>query len=253
MTLDEFFHMAAPRAAMGFSGGADSAYLLYAAKQAGAQIGAYYVKTAFQPQFELRDAQEFCDRLGVELTVLALDILADAQVVRNTPERCYYCKRALFGALARRAAADGYPVLLDGTNASDDVSDRPGFRALQELAVRSPLRECGLTKAEIRRRSREAGLPTWNKPAYACLATRVQDAPLTAEKLKQVEQAEEIVAAHGFRDFRVRTSGDHALVQIAASQHEQAKKQWAALEKRLAPLFGRGVALDLTAREEEVY
>ena len=172
MTLEQFFQEN-PRCALGFSGGVDSAYLLYAGVKAGADIRPYFIKTAFQPSFELADAQKLAEGLGVEVTVLELDALADPRVAANPADRCYFCKQNLFRTLKERAIADGYPVLLDGTNASDEAGDRPGMRALAELSVRSPLRECGLTKAEIRARSREAGLFTWDKPAYACLATRV--------------------------------------------------------------------------------
>lgn len=252
MDLESFFRQV-PRAALGFSGGADSSYLLYAAKQAGAEIGAYYIDTAFQPAFERRDAQRLCRELGVTLTVLSLDVMTAADVLRNDANRCYYCKRALFGALSECTKADGYPVLLDGTNASDDIEDRPGFRVLQELAALSPLRECGLTKGEIRRLSRDAGLFTWDKPAYACLATRVKDAPLTLAALRRAEQAEDIVAKLGFTDFRVRTKGDSALVEMVTSQYPRALERWGEIEAGLAPLFEDGVALASETRKEETY
>ena len=146
MTLTEFFHEH-PKAALGFSGGVDSSFLLWAGRQAGADIHPYYIKTAFQPEFEYQDALRLCRELGAELTVLELDALADPRVTANPANRCYFCKVGLFGTLARRALADGYTVLLDGTNASDDAGDRPGMKALQELQVLSPLRLCGLTKA----------------------------------------------------------------------------------------------------------
>ena len=138
MTLNEFF-AAHPKCALGFSGGVDSAYLLYAGVRAGADIRPYYIKTAFQPRFEQDDALRLAGELGVEVTVLELDALADPRVAANPAERCYYCKQNLFRALKARAAADGYAVLLDGTNASDEAGDRPGMRALRELEVRSPL------------------------------------------------------------------------------------------------------------------
>lgn len=195
MTLNEFF-AAHPKCALGFSGGVDSAYLLYAGVLAGADIHPYYIKTAFQPRFERDDALRLAGELGVEVTVLELDALADPQVAANPAERCYYCKQNLFRALKARAAADGYAVLLDGTNASDEAGDRPGMRALRELEVRSPLRECGLTKADIRRLSREAGLFTWDKPAYACLATRIPTGEaITGEILARVEGAEDPCSA----------------------------------------------------------
>ena len=204
MTLNEFF-AAHPKCALGFSGGVDSAYLLYAGVRAGADLRPYYIKTAFQPRFEQDDALRLAGELGVEVTVLELDALADPRVAANPAERCYYCKQNLFRALKARAAADGYTVLLDGTNASDEAGDRPGMRALRELEVRSPLRECGLTKADIRRLSREAGLFTWDKPAYACLATRIPTGEaITGEILARVEGAEDALFRLGYTDFRVR-------------------------------------------------
>lgn len=218
MTLLAFFKEN-PKAALGFSGGVDSSYLLYAGVQAGADIHPYYIKTAFQPQFELDDAERLCAQLGVPLTVLELDVLKNEAVTANPPDRCYYCKTALFGALSARALADGYTLLLDGTNASDDAGDRPGMRALKELHVCSPLRECGLTKAEIRRLSREAGLFTWDKPAYACLATRIPSGDaITAEKLLATERAEAFLFSLGLTDFRVRNYRGAARLQFPEVQ-----------------------------------
>ena len=218
MTLLAFFKEN-PKAALGFSGGVDSSYLLYAGVQAGADIHPYYIKTAFQPQFELDDAERLCAQLGVPLTVLELDVLKNEAVTANPPDRCYHCKTALFGALSARALADGYTLLLDGTNASDDADDRPGMRALKELHVCSPLRECGLTKAEIRRLSREVGLFTWDKPAYACLATRIPSGDaITAEKLLATERAEAFLFSLGLTDFRVRNYRGAARLQFPEAQ-----------------------------------
>ena len=156
MTLQQFFNEH-PRCALGFSGGVDSSYLLAAAKQCGAEVRPYFVRTAFQPEFELEDARRVCRELGTELTVLEHDILSVPGVAANPPERCYYCKRAIFSLIRERALSDGYDTLIDGNNASDDASDRPGMRAVKELGVLSPLRMCGLTKEDIRARSRELG------------------------------------------------------------------------------------------------
>ena len=208
-----------PRAAVAFSGGVDSAYLLYAAGKYGAQVKAYYVKTAFQPQFELEDACRLAAELGADMAVLELDILCREAVTENPADRCYHCKKELFSAIAEAAARDGYPVLLDGTNASDEEGDRPGMRALRELQVLSPLRLCGLTKDDIRARSREAGLFTHDKPAYACLATRIPTGErITAEKLRRTEAAEGYLASLGLRDFRVRQQGNCAKLQVRQEQ-----------------------------------
>ena len=247
MTLNEFF-AAHPKCALGFSGGVDSAYLLYAGVRAGADLRPYYIKTAFQPRFEQDDALRLAGELGVEVTVLELDALADPRVAANPAERCYYCKQNLFRALKARAAADGYTVLLDGTNASDEAGDRPGMRALRELEVRSPLRECGLTKEEVRRRSREAGLFTWNKPAYACLATRIPTGtPITAGDLARVERAESALAALGLRDFRVRLFHGAARIQVTAEQYPLVLEHQAELLAVLQSDF-TSILLDLVPR-----
>ena len=247
MTLEQFFQEN-PRCALGFSGGVDSAYLLYAGVKAGADIKPYFIKTAFQPAFELADAQKLAERLGVEVTVLELDALADPRVAANPADRCYFCKQNLFRTLKDRAIADGYPVLLDGTNASDEAGDRPGMRALAELSVRSPLRECGLTKAEIRARSKEAGLFTWDKPAYACLATRVPAGEaITADLLARVEGAEDALFRLGYTDFRVRVFHGAARLQLPRGQMERAVREAEELRQALKPYF-TPILLDLEGR-----
>ncbi|MEG1857519.1 MAG: ATP-dependent sacrificial sulfur transferase LarE [Pseudoflavonifractor sp.] len=247
MTLQEFF-AANPRAALAFSGGADSAFLLWAAQKYGCTVHAYYVHSAFQPDFELRDARRLAGELGIALTVLETDLLSVPHVAENPPDRCYHCKTALFTLLRNAAEADGYSLLLDGTNASDDPGDRPGMRALRALAVRSPLRECGMTKSEIRAASKAAGLFTWDKPAYACLATRVPcGTELTSEILRKIETAEDGLFGLGFTDFRVRLAGKNARLQFPAQQLARAVEQRGALLAILSPLFD-GVMLDLEAR-----
>lgn len=202
MNLQEFF-TENPRVAIAFSGGVDSSYLLYAALHHGARARAYYVNSAFQPAFELEDARRLAGELNADMKVLPVDVLASEAVTANPPDRCYHCKQMIFRTILAAAEADGFTVLLDGTNASDDAGDRPGMRALRELAVRSPLRECGLTKSDVRRLSREAGLFTWDKPAYACLATRVPAGqPITARDLAVTEAAESYLFS-----WASRTSG----------------------------------------------
>ena len=214
MDLKQFFEQY-PRVAIAFSGGVDSAYLLYAASKYAKQVKAYYVNTPFQPQFELDDAVRLARELGAEMKVLDVDILCHSNVADNPADRCYHCKKVLFSEIIKAADGDGFDILLDGTNASDESSDRPGMRALAELAVRSPLRECGLTKAEIRELSREAGLFTHDKPAYACLATRIPTGEaITADKLRRTERCEAYLTQLGFRDFRVRSEKDIAKLQV---------------------------------------
>lgn len=248
MTLEEFFRQN-PRAALAFSGGADSAYLLWAGLRAGAEVRPYFVKTPFQPRFELEDAWRLCNQLDAELTVLDCDILSDEAVTANPPDRCYHCKRRLFSHLKYYAASEGFSLLLDGTNASDDGGDRPGMRALRELEVRSPLRECGLTKDRIRALSREAGLFTWDKPSYACLATRVPaGTPLTAAGLARVERGESALMALGLSDFRLRLRGNEALLQVRPEQTELARALLSHPPETLVRDFA-AVALDPVPRE----
>lgn len=247
MKLKEFFEKY-PRVALGFSGGVDSAYLLYAGEKYGADIRPYFIKTAFQPEFELRDAHRLTEELGIELTVVEYDILAETQVAQNPPNRCYYCKSALFGSLKQQALKDGYEILLDGTNASDDASDRPGMKAIREMKVLSPLRECGLTKDEIRILSREAGLFTWEKPSYACLATRIPTGePVSGELLKRIERSEDALSALGFSDFRVRVFYNAARIQLSKGQFEKAAQDRERILNVLKPYF-TAVLLDLEAR-----
>lgn len=247
MELSDFFrsHSAG---AVAFSGGVDSSLLVWAAARYGSDWRAYYVHSPFQPAFELADARQVAGQCGLPLTVLDVDVLQNETVAANPPDRCYHCKRLLFSAILDQARRDGCPLVIDGTNASDDAGDRPGMRALRELEVRSPLRECGLTKAGVRRLSREAGLPTWDKPAYACLATRVPaGTALTAELLRSVEAAEAALTELGFRDFRVRVRQGMALVQVTETQWPLAAARRDEIQKRLRPLF-ESTALDLAPR-----
>lgn len=246
-SLQDFFRQY-PKTALGFSGGVDSAYLLSAGLTCGADIRPYFIRTPFQPEFELEDARRLASLLHVPLTVLEYDILSEPAVTANPPDRCYHCKRSLFRLLTRRAAADGYTVLLDGTNASDQADDRPGMRAICELQVRSPLRECGLTKAQIRQLSKEAGLFTWDKPAYACLATRIPaGTPIAASVLSRIEQAENRLTALGFSDFRVRVYHDAARIQLPQAQLPQAVALRDTVLKELKPFFDT-ILLDMEVR-----
>lgn len=247
MELREFF-VENPVCAAAFSGGVDSACLLWAAAEYGKKTAAYFIKTPFQPEFELEDARRVADRLKIRLNVIEFDILTIPEVAANPADRCYYCKRALFTRLIQAAADDGFPMVLDGCNASDDAGDRPGMRALRELGVRSPLRECGLTKADIRNLARKAGLPVWNKPSYACLATRVPTGTsITAKDLQRVSRGEELLTELGLTDFRLRLRGPDALLQVRQEQMAQARTVLPRAQEKLAEDFGT-ILLDNTPR-----
>ena len=171
------------------------------------------------PRFELEGAKALTKKIGITHTLLPIDVLQNEIVVQNPKDRCYFCKKAVFSTIWEAAKKDGYSLLLDGTNASDDASDRPGMKALAELDVLSPLRLCGLTKSLIRERSRVLGLPTWNKPSYACLATRIPTGePITKEKLERTEWAETYLMGLGLSDFRVRLFADCAKLQVKEAQ-----------------------------------
>ena len=186
------------------------------------------------------------------MRLIEQDIVSCAEVTANPPDRCYYCKKHIMGAIRERSCADGYALIIDGTNASDDIADRPGYKALGEEGILSPLRICGLTKAEIRRLSHEAGLPTWDKPAYACLATRIASGEqITAEKLRAVEQSEDYLFSLGFTDFRVRVRGNGALLQFTAEQTERAHERFPEIEKKLAEYF-YSVTIDPKVREKSL-
>lgn len=247
MTLEQFFK-ANPTVALGFSGGVDSSYLLYAAIKYGAKVYAYYIKTQFQPQFEYEDAMRMAKHLNADVKVLNLDALADENVVKNPKNRCYYCKMSLFTALKKAALDDDCSVLIDGTNASDDAGDRPGMKALEELKVMSPLRECGLTKKDIRALSKEADLFTWDKPAYACLATRIPtDVNIDSETLLKVERSEQALMDMGFSDLRVRIFGGAARLQLQRSQLVKAAEQNEEIRLALKPYFDT-ILLDTCCR-----
>lgn len=245
--LQRFFD-AHPRVGLGLSGGVDSTYLLWAGLACGAEVVPYFVQSAFQPQFEQADALELTAALGVELRVIDLDVLAHEQVRANPADRCYFCKTEIFGTISRAAAADGLPLVIDGSNASDDAGDRPGMTALREIGVRSPLRLAGLTKPEIRELARQASLFTWDKPAHACLATRIPTGTtIRPEALARVEAAESALSELGFSDLRVRALGKVARLQVPADQLSRAVDLRDEIRARLAVGFDV-VLLDLEPR-----
>lgn len=249
MKLNEFF-TEHNKVALAFSGGADSSYLLYAAKVNGADVQPYYVKSQFQPEFEHEDARRLAAELGVALREISVDVLQFDEVTANPANRCYYCKKRIMGAIRKAASADGYYTIIDGTNASDDSGDRPGMRLLKEENILSPLRLCGITKTKLRELSREAGLFTWNKPAYACLATRVPTGEkITAEKLTAVEDSESYLLSLGFTDFRVRLRDGGALLQFTEKQHERAQAEFETIKAELSKYFAV-IKLDPKARAE---
>lgn len=194
-----------------FSGGVDSTFLL---KTAHDTLGtdsvlALTARSAAFPAFELEDAVSFCEAEGIRQWVIESQEVDIQGFSENPPDRCYICKKAKFSKIRSIAREEGMNFVCDGTNASDAADYRPGMRALEELDIQSPLREAGLTKAEIRELSRGLGLATWQKPSYACLASRFPYGErITIEKLKQVGRAEQFLMDRGFRQMRVRVHGE---------------------------------------------
>jgi uncharacterized protein len=237
-------------AVVGYSGGVDSTLLAKAATDAlGERAVCALIESCLVPGTEIAEAVANAGLLGLHLIQLEADALAIEHVADNPPDRCYYCKRALFGRMVEIARERGMPFVLDGANADDESDFRPGARATAELAVRSPLKELGLGKAAIRAMSKELGLPTWNKPSYACLASRVPYGDrLTPETLKQVEAAEAAIRAMGFEQCRVRHHGNIARVELPPDKIETAASEplRERIVRELKSLGYAYVALDLT-------
>ncbi|MDR2481713.1 MAG: ATP-dependent sacrificial sulfur transferase LarE [Spirochaetaceae bacterium] len=209
-------------AAVAFSGGTDSSFLCYCAVTAlGSRSIAVTVVSPMLPQSELESARAVAAFTGIT-HVLLEETDIDGEVAANPKDRCYYCKKLEFGAIIKAAAARGITTVLDGSN-TDDLSDwRPGMRALSELQIQSPLREAGLCKAEIRKLSREFKLPTWDKPAFACLASRFPYGErIDSEKLKRVEKAEAYLQRLGFRQIRVRSHNAIARIEVAPDERRK--------------------------------
>lgn len=207
------------RVAIAFSGGVDSTLLLRVAVDTlGRQnVLALTAVSDLIPAREIEEAEHLMQTLDAIGLVLHEDILTHARVAANPPDRCYHCKQAIFSTFSALAAEHGYPVLLDGANADDTGDWRPGQRAARELGVRSPLLETGMTKADIRQLSRHLDLPTWKKPSYACLASRIPyGTPLSKEILTRVEAAEVFLHDLGFVQMRVRHHDNLARIEVTA-------------------------------------
>lgn len=203
-------------AVIGYSGGVDSTLLARAANDAlGKNAVCVLVESCLMPGTEVEEAVEQARVMGLNLVRIGVDALDIPNVPENAPDRCYHCKTAIFGKLAQIAKERNLPYVLDGSNADDASDYRPGSRATAELGVRSPLKELGLTKDQVRAISRDVGLPTWDKPSFACLASRIPyGTPLNAEVLRRVEMAEDILRKLGLRQFRVRHHGDVARIEL---------------------------------------
>ena len=202
--------------AVGFSGGVDSSFLLAIAHEVlNDRAIAVTAVDASIPERELEEAKAFCKERGIRHILCKVDPLSIDAYRNNTPDRCYFCKKGVFSNIRKIAEENGIEYVAEGSN-TDDMGDyRPGLRAVSELSVKSPLREVGLSKAEIRMLSKEMGLPTWSKPACACLASRfVYGEEITEEKLHMIDSAEQFLIEHGFFEERVRMHGNIARIEV---------------------------------------
>lgn len=205
------------KVAVAFSGGVDSTFLLKVCIDELGSDNALAVTAHSQAitNQEFIEAQTLANLLKARQIIIQLNELDDPFITNNPPERCYYCKKQIFNKFIATAKEQGYNFVLEGSNFSDKDDFRPGMRAIKELGVLSPLKDAGLTKDEIRQLSKEMGLPTWNKPSYACLFSRFPyGEKITPEKLKRVAQAETILRENGFGQFRVRSHSDLARIEV---------------------------------------
>ena len=204
--------------AVGFSAGVDSTFLLAVAHEVlGERVIAVTGRDASVPEREIKEAKAFCEERGIRHIIYTMDPMKEEGYRKNGPDRCYFCKRGIYTEIRRIAEENGIEYMAEGSN-MDDLGDyRPGLRAVEELSVKSPLREAKMTKADIRMLSKAMGLPTWSKPAYACLASRfVYGEEITEEKLKMIDQAEQFLIEQGFLEERVRMHGKIARIEVPA-------------------------------------
>jgi uncharacterized protein len=234
-------------ALIAFSAGVDSTFVLAVAREVlGARAIALTAHSASVPQAEREEARALTRRLGVRHVEVESRELDDPRYVANPVDRCFYCKTELYRLCAEVARREGTQAILDGFNADDRRDHRPGHAAAEQRAVRSPLAEAGLTKAEVRAWSETYGLPTWDKPQMACLASRLPyGVSVTPERLAQIERAEAAVRTLGLRAFRVRYHGDIARLEVAADEMERAFARRAALAEALRAAGFKMAVLDL--------
>ncbi|MCR5624718.1 MAG: ATP-dependent sacrificial sulfur transferase LarE [Lachnospiraceae bacterium] len=202
--------------AVGFSGGVDSTFLLAVAREVlGDSVIAVTCEAEFIPQRESTEAKAFCRERGIRQFMYKTEVLGTDTFRKNPADRCYHCKKSIFSNLIKIASENGIKYVAEGSN-MDDLGDyRPGIKAVTELKVVSPLREAGLYKDEIRELSKRMGLETWDKPAYACLASRfVYGEMITAEKLQMIDRAEDYLIKLGFVWERVRIHGNIARIEV---------------------------------------
>ena len=209
--------------AVAFSGGVDSTFLLKVAHDAlGDRAIAITARSSSFPDREFKDAADFAKKIGVKHVVIDSEELEIEGFADNPVNRCYLCKRELFSKMVDYAKANGIRYVADGSNVDDAGDYRPGMEAIRQLGIICPLREAGIGKKDIRALSKEMGLPTWDKPSFACLVSRIPyGQKITKEKLRAIDEMERFLIDLGFRQVRVRSHGDLARIEVAAEERSK--------------------------------
>lgn len=236
-----------PGVVIAYSGGVDSTFLTIIAHEVlGERALAVTAVSPTYPEHQLSEAKGWAARFGINHTVITTNEFDEPNFILNPPERCYYCKISLFRELGKIAKEKGDWVILDGANIDDLADYRPGHRAAEELGVRSPLQEAGLTKSEIRDLSKEMALPTWDKPAYACLASRVPyGIRITPEILKRIDLAENFLTSLGLTQIRVRDHFPVARIEVGRAELDKAWQNRETITGKLHQIGYPYVTLDL--------
>jgi len=230
-----------------YSGGVDSTFLLFIAYRVlKNNCIAYTARSASISKQELLDAVRFANKIGVEHVIEDYEeTVESADYTRNPENRCYYCKKILFGKIKTYTQKRGINYILEGSNMDDLQEHRPGMKAVLEYGVKSPLKEAGLTKADIRILSKKFNLPTWNKPEMACLASRIPyGEEITIEKLKMVEEAEAFIKSFGVYQLRVRNISNCAKIEVNVSDIPIIKQHFTFIEKKLKSIGFTRVLID---------
>lgn len=230
-----------------YSGGTDSTFLLKVAYDClGDRVLGITAVSASMPEKERQEAEAIANHIGVQHSSIETHETEDPRYLANTPNRCYFCKSHVYDQLIDLSQQGGYRFVVDGTNLDDAGDHRPGRQAARERGVRSPLQEAGLTKVEIRELARQLGLPNWDKPAAACISSRVPyGTTITLEMLSQVEQAESVLRQMGFRQMRVRHHDQIARIEVEPGQLQQAVDQREEIVTALKKLGYAYITLDL--------
>lgn len=235
------------KVAVAFSGGVDSTFLVKVCHDVLKEncLACICVSEAF-PVREKNRAVAFCEKHGIAYATIPVDVMHLDAFINNPPDRCYHCKKDIFKAILQTAAQRGFDVVCEGSNRDDDSDYRPGHKALSELGICSPLREADLYKEEIRILSKQMGLETWDKPSFACLASRFSyGQTITKEKLQWVEKAEKFLEDRGFKQYRVRIHGDLARLEVLPEQMEMLFEMRHEIVNELKQIGFRYVTIDL--------